>query len=1020
VKHVSRIIYHIHIIFQAEALKLLGVIPLGALIVYMVLLLLVRRSPHPARRISLATVASLRDRLWNIALSAGQIAVTLANARLLDETRQQSLENARLLEAERAARQVAETLQDLARLLGSRRDLHQLLELVLERLEKVVTCDQAVLFILEEDELCIAAERGVPATERHRQSRFPVKVDSFMGEVLQQSKPTLLADLHKESDSNAVPAVEWARSWIGAPLYARGEVMGLLTVAHHQADFYQPRDVQVVSAFADQVAVAIQNSRLYNGLREERERYRVLFERAESQVAFLQRVLAIGDQMRVVLNLPQVLTQICEGIRDILGWNTVVLFLQNESSGRTELVAQVGRAAELQQQVQSCDSQGLHGTWYAQEQFRISHSYLVDRYLGPEPANGLHRLASPERAANGPIWNPADCLVIPIDAGGKQLGSIWVDDPVDRQRPSLDQVQALEIFANQAAIAIENARLLEAEREQRELAEALRQVGIALSATLDFDRVLDCLLDQIARVVPYDAANVMLVEDGHIRIVRARGYEQFGPDVVSDLATVSFDIATVANLRWMVENRQPLIIPDTVAYPGWVKVKASAHVRSWAGAPIVVQGQVVAFFSLDKVEPGFYRPEHADRLAAFAAQAALALQNARLFSELERLYHETAEAHRRAETVLAEAAAGLMVLDPELRVSAVNPGAQTLFGRTADSLLGCSILELTGDSLWGPGSPLQRAIDSGSRVAPQTVTLATPDAVHDVLVGVTPIPDGYLLSFADVTQLKEVDRLKTEFVANVSHELRTPLASIKAYVELLLNGLDEGDAALRQHFLTVIDQETDRLSILVSDLLDLSRLESGRVRINKIPLDLRDMVRDVVRSIEIQAQEREIGLKVLLPDHLPMIMADPEMMKMVLKNLLSNAIKFSPPHTNITISCQEADNCVEMRVCDQGIGIPEEAMPHLFEKFYRVQSTTESGIPGSGLGLALVQEAVASHGGWVNVQSQVGKGSCFTVALPVTPAAELSWVMQTRPPQDSNQDEGDNGGLRYEVEITDC
>ncbi|MCK6630182.1 MAG: GAF domain-containing protein [Anaerolineae bacterium] len=211
--------------------------------------------------------------------------------------------------------------------------------------------------------------------------------------------------------------------------------------------------------------------------------------------------------------------------------------------------------------------------------------------------------------------------------------------------------QRLQAFADQAGIAIGNTRLLEAEREQRELAEALREVGATLSATLDFDLVLDRLLDQVAHIAPYDTGNVFLVEQGVARVVRTRGHEKLGADLAKATAFLSFELAATPNLRRMAESKEPLVIPDTSTDPTWIKGAEWAHVRSWVGAPIVAQGQVIAFFSLDKIEPNFYQAKHAKHMAVFASQAALALENARLFA---------AEASRRREAeTLREAAAAL-------------------------------------------------------------------------------------------------------------------------------------------------------------------------------------------------------------------------------------------------------------------------------------------------------------------------------------------------------------------------
>jgi diguanylate cyclase (GGDEF)-like protein len=255
-------------------------------------------------------------------------------------------------------------------------------------------------------------------------------------------------------------------------------------------------------------------------------------------------------------------------------------------------------------------------------------------------------------------------LALPLIVGERKLGAALIAyNEYHTFTPA--EVALGEQAAGQIALAVAKIRLLEAERAQRGLAEALYQSAVALGATLDIDIVLDRLLEEIAKVTPYDAANVMLIEPsptggrGRVRIVRMRGYEQFGAEVAAEIARLVFDIDHTANLRWMFDQRRPLIISDTANYPGWIPVKASAHVRSWAGAPIIAHDQVMAFFSLDKTEPGFYRAEHIERLAAFAGQAAIALENARLHAQVRRRAEEQRrlfEATRAFAAVLDEKA----------------------------------------------------------------------------------------------------------------------------------------------------------------------------------------------------------------------------------------------------------------------------------------------------------------------------------------------------------------------------
>jgi diguanylate cyclase (GGDEF)-like protein len=221
------------------------------------------------------------------------------------------------------------------------------------------------------------------------------------------------------------------------------------------------------------------------------------------------------------------------------------------------------------------------------------------------------------------------------------LGTLNVESGPDHPLTDAD-VYLLTTFAAQVTVAIENARLFTAERDQRELAEALRDASSVLSGNLDIDVIMDRLLDLIERVVPYDTANLMLLDEteGRVHIARQRGFEHLGPLIADEMAAVSFDVRQTANLARMFETGRSLIIPDTSQDPNWLLVAATPYVRSWAGAPILAQGKVIAFFSLDKREPGFYQPEHAERLSAFAGQAALMLQNARLFEAQQRRAEE--------------------------------------------------------------------------------------------------------------------------------------------------------------------------------------------------------------------------------------------------------------------------------------------------------------------------------------------------------------------------------------------
>lgn len=234
---------------------------------------------------------------------------------------------------------------------------------------------------------------------------------------------------------------------------------------------------------------------------------------------------------------------------------------------------------------------------------------------------------------------PASLLGIPLIAGGQKWGVAILTSHMLREF-TLDEIRRAEIAATPIALVIAKTQLLHEEREQRALAEALRDAGAAVNETLDFEEVLDRILEQIARVVPYDSANIMLVENGRIRVVRHRGYEYTDPSQGSPIARFSCDVNTTVTFREIVQTKRPYIVSDTTLFSGWVGT--TGHIRSWAGVPIIIGYQVAAVIGVDKMEPDFYQPEHTTRLAAFANQMALALRNAQMHKATQRQLEELA------------------------------------------------------------------------------------------------------------------------------------------------------------------------------------------------------------------------------------------------------------------------------------------------------------------------------------------------------------------------------------------
>jgi len=577
---------------------------------------------------------------------------------------------------------------------------------------------------------------------------------------------------------------------------------------------------------------------------------------------------------------------------------------------------------------------------------------------------------------------------IPLYVQADLIGVFAVGPRADQTPFSADDRIALTTLANQTAVAVENARLYAT--EQRRLNESLILLDIAeaVGSTLDLTQVLKLIAQRTAEATGVHRCSIFLLDEQQRTVMPLMS--QFASGSIDGQQWARFQsemyrmaLERVPALNAVVRDRQPLILSgeDIERLPEeWVQ---PFEVQSLAVIPLISRDRVIGAMVLDHIDPGRrFEQEQINLAMTIGSHAAAAIENARL-------YEQTIEEKARTDVVLRETFGGFVVVDESLRIVSMNPGAEQISGYQAQTVRGRPLAEVFGPQLTAAGGAVARAVESGQKVPPQETTLAAKQGEKDILLGVTPLIgpghtlSQYLLSFADVSKLKEVDRLKSNIVANVSHELRTPLSSIKAYTELLLLGAEADNPALRQEWLAVIDRESDRLASLINNLLELSRLESEYLDLKKMPLQLDAVVAEVVATLSVQAEKRAIQIEQTMQPNLPPLVAEVGLIRSIVRNLLSNAIKFSHEGGRVRVTVGQDGESITLAVQDEGIGIPEEAIPHLFTKFYRVQSAETAGMQGTGLGLALAKEAVEVHGGHIEVRSKVGQGTVFTVTIPL-------------------------------------
>lgn len=337
--------------------------------------------------------------------------------------------------------------------------------------------------------------------------------------------------------------------------------------------------------------------------------------------------------------------------------------------------------------------------------------------------------------------------------------------------------------------------------------------------------------------------------------------------------------------------------------------------------------------------------------------------------------------NQQLRTIFQSMVEGIVVVDKRTAVLTVNQTVEKIFGFAANEVQNRLFLEVIPNT--DLADIVMRVLNEGKYAFQELVLLWPIDKV--LQVNGAPIFEdgrvsGCLLVIHDITELRKLEKIRSDFVANVSHELKTPLTSIKGFVETLLDGAVE-DTSHAREFLQIIQEHTNRLNNLINDLLDLSYLESREVGIDKKEICLRELVDRVVVGFGAQMKRKGVNASVDIPDGLN-VSADPGKMEQVFTNLIDNAIKFNKPNGTVYIEYRDEGPRAKITVIDTGTGIPAKDLPRIFERFYRVDKARSRELGGTGLGLAIVKHIVELHGGIAGVESTEGLGSKFWFTLP--------------------------------------
>jgi PAS domain S-box-containing protein len=582
----------------------------------------------------------------------------------------------------------------------------------------------------------------------------------------------------------------------------------------------------------------------------------------------------------------------------------------------------------------------------------------------------------------------------------------------------------LETLANQSAVAIKNAQLsaavhrfnldLEARvaERTRDLAqanlklhsekdriEALYEITSELSTSLQLEEVLGKALRLVAAAVGAERGSVMVLGSQSSQLVYKVVLESNGQVVTSNQPTRFY--LGVGLAGWVAKHRQTAMVTDVTQDARWIDLPDMiGTIRAAVALPLNIGPDTLGVLFLAHSASGHFNEDHLRVLCAVANEMAIAIHNAELYQyvseqseDLARMLREQEVTAAQSQVILEGITDGVIVNDIEGRILLVNPAAERVLGIHARAVEGQRWQNI-GKALTPAGYADVAAlmaeatawVSRGGFQPMQQVFEIEDRTIHTRLspmITRSGEPLGVAAIFRDITHEREIERLKAEFISTVSHELRTPLTSIKGYVDLVLDG-DAGEISPDvQEFLQVVKTNSDRLSNLMDDLLDISRIEAGRITLDFVPLQLHEIIDEVLQNMRQQMEERRLALSVDVPAHLPAVRGDRDRVVQIVANLISNAIKYTPPEGQVRVEAQVLNTHLQIDVSDTGIGIAPADQAKLFARFFRADHPMVREAGGTGLGLLISKSLVELHEGKLWVESELGRGSTFSFTLPL-------------------------------------
>ena len=954
-----------------------------------------RRAERP---LGVFTIAFLNPHIFTaeelrvLTLLADQAASALENARLYEETRRQLDELSALHEVALAAASTLELATVVAR--------------IVKALHHSLGFEHAALFLVNETRQVIDlyAHSG---TEGDQSRNLCIKLgQGIAGTAAATGAPLRVGDVN--TDPSYIPGIPGTVSEMAVPLKVGERVIGVIDAQSALFDAFSADDERVLVTVGGQLAVIVENARLYELERQRRQQ----MESLQATAAGISAELELGTLLQLVAD--KAARTFDAPASSVMMWDDDGSHLVVKASHglSSEYVESTRVPREF---VEAVRQDGQYVPMVVEDMARHPFSPLTGIYdnLRQSESEGL-----------------VSRLGVPMLHGGQLKGALVIYSRGEPRQFTAEEIELAKIFASQAAVAIENARLYAETCRRLDEVTIMSQVALAGAGELDLAKVLEQMLEAIRRTLRFETFEFILVDpvSGLLRTEAAYGLP---PDMNDKEMRPDEGI-----VGWVAEHRQPLLAADVSQEPRYYA--ATPRTRSELAVPLIVGDRLIGVMNVESLRVNRFTQDDERLLLALAGQLAVIIERARLYHEMQRRLDEVSTLHSFAQQ-LSTSLDMHQVLD-----SIVSSLKQVLGCRSVNIWLAdaeTQMLEIhiaTGLQAkwrhaarleWGEGIAGQVAATARPIYVPDTHNvdfiffdpvvrslLCVPLIVHERVIGVLAIdqdvPDAFtpnderLLAIVAAqaavaienarlyealkeraqrleqayTELQAVDRVKDELVQNISHELRTPLTFIRGYVELLMDGEMGQINDQQRESLAIVADKTNTITRLVSDIIFLQQLEHESLQM--ADLDMVQVARRAIQGCQATASAMGIKLEVVAPTGLLLARADRDRVNQVLDNLLGNAIKFSPNGGRITVQLAAVDGMVQVSVSDTGIGIPADQLERIFDRFYQVDGSATRKFGGAGLGLTIVKRIVEAHGGRIWAESQVGRGSTFLFTLP--------------------------------------